>query len=275
MKADKHTPASGLPLAAGPSRLWRTLPLAFVIAGLCAFFLSGAHRYIGPEQLVQSRGELQALTRSHMALSLLVYAGIYVLAVTLSLPGALLLTIAGGFLFGGWIGGTVTVLAATTGATLLFQIARTSLGDILRRRSGPFLDRFRDGFQKDAASYMLFLRLVPIFPFWLVNLAPAILGVKTWTFFWTTLLGVIPGTYAYALAGAGLDSVVQAQKAAFDSCRAAGNSGCALSISPASLVTRELILGFAAIGVAALIPVVLKKWRGTGLPASQPRGRKS
>lgn len=275
MVEDRHPPDTGLPPAAGRSRFWRALPLVAIVAGLCAFFLSGAHRYISLEQLVHSRGDLQAFTHAHIVLSLLIYAGIYVMAVTLSVPGTLLLTVSGGFLFGVWIGGTVTVFAATSGATLLFLIARTTLGEILRRRSGPFLERFRNGFHSDAASYMLFLRLVPIFPFWLVNLAPAVLGVNTWTFFWTTLLGVIPGTYAYSLAGAGLDSVVQAHKAAFDACRAAGNSDCALNISPASLVTPELILGFAAIGIAALVPVVLKKWRGTTIQALRPRREKS
>ena len=254
-----ESPASDAAKASIWKRFW---PLALLAAGFAAFLLSGASKYLSFEFFLQSREQLANFTRGHLALSLLIYAAVYVAAVTLSIPGALLLTISGGFLFGGWLGGAVTVISATLGATCLFLIARSSLGETLAWRSGPWLERLRDGFREDAASYMLFLRLVPVFPFWLVNLAPALLGVPLATFLWTTFLGVIPGTFAYSLAGAGLDSVISAQKRAYESCMAAGGQTCKLAFSPGSLVTRELIIGFAAIGLAALIPVLLKKWRG-------------
>ncbi len=246
----------------------RFLPLAVLAAGLLAVLASGATKYLSIEYFLQSRTQIAAYTSQHIIGSLLIYAAVYVCAVALSVPGALLLTIAGGFLFGGWLGGTVTVVSATIGATMVFLIARSSLGISLSRRTGPWIDRMRDGFKEDAPSYMLFLRLVPVFPFWLVNLAPALLGVPLTTFAWTTFVGVIPGTYAYSLAGAGLDSVVMAQKHAHEACLAAGGQGCKLSLTPASLVTKEMILGFAAIGLAALIPVLLKKWRGRTPEAS-------
>ena len=249
---------SGSP-AGSPWR--RFLPLALLAAAFAGVWFSGAVKYLSFEYFLQSREYLAAYTRDHLALALLIYAAIYVAAVTLSIPGALLLTIAGGFLFGGWLGGLVTVLSATLGATCLFLIARSSLGTSLSRRSGPWIERLREGFREDAASYMLFLRLVPVFPFWLVNLAPALLGVPLVTFVWTTLAGVIPGTFAYSLAGAGLDSVITVQKRAHESCLAAGKAACKLDLSPGALVTREMIIAFAAIGLVALIPVVLKKWR--------------
>ena len=119
--------------------------------------------------------------------------------VALSLPGGAVLTLAGGFLFGWFIGGVASIIGATIGATIVFLIARSTIGDALAARAGPFLSRFRQGFQQDAFSYLLFLRLVPIFPFWLVNLAPGLLGVGFGTYVATTLLGIVPGTFAYSL----------------------------------------------------------------------------
>jgi uncharacterized membrane protein YdjX (TVP38/TMEM64 family) len=134
-------------------------------------------------------------------------------------------------------------------------------------KAGPFLSRFREGFQQDAFSYLLFLRLVPIFPFWLVNLAPGLLGVGFWTYVATTFLGIIPGTFAFSLAGSGLDSVIEAQQAARQSCLAkmgpGGQESCSYTLDPGALLTPELIAGLAALGVVALIPVAVKWFRRT------------
>ena len=138
-----------------------------------------------------------------MLLSLLAFVALYAAAVALSLPGGAVLTMAGGFLFGWLLGGIASILAATIGASIVFLIARSALGEFLAARAGPWLSRFRQGFQDDAFSYLLFLRLVPIFPFWLVNLAPGLLGVGFATYVATTFLGIIPGTFAFALAGSG------------------------------------------------------------------------
>ena len=94
----------------------------------------------------------------------------------------------------------------------------------MTERAGPWLQKFRAGFQRDAISYLLFLRLVPVFPFWLVNLALATTGVRLWTFTWTTFVGIVPGAIAFALAGAGLDSIAQAQKRVYEACVAAGGA---------------------------------------------------
>jgi uncharacterized membrane protein YdjX (TVP38/TMEM64 family) len=260
--------------ATGGASPWRYLPLAVLLFALAAVWLSGLTRYLSFEFLLKSRTDLDRLIAANLPLALLTYAAIYILVVALSVPGALILTIAGGFLFGGWTSGAVTVVAATIGATLVFLAARTSLGQTLAHRAGPWMERLRGGFAEDAASYMLFLRLVPVFPFWLVNLAPALLGVGLRTFVWTTLVGVLPGTFAYSLAGAGIDSVSAAQQQAYDACIQAGRESCTLSISPQQLVTRELILAFAAIGLVALIPVAVKKLRMRGKRVKSQGGSK-
>lgn len=258
-------PSTSQPGAARPSRAAlvarRFAPLAALAAVFAALWYSGFASQLSLANLVESRQTLAGRIEANLPLALASFAALYVAVVALSIPGASIMTLAGGFLFGGLLGGTVNSLSAATGAILIFLAARTSLGDALERRAGPWLARLRDGFREDAASYMLFLRLTPVFPFWLVNLAPAFLGVRLTTFAWTTLLGVLPATFAYSFAGAGLDSVARAQQDAFNACKAAGGAACKIEISPASLVTRELVFGLAAIGLAALIPVVMKKWR--------------
>ena len=131
-----------------------------------------------------------------------------------------MLTLAGGLLFGWLLGGIASMIGATLGAVIVFLIARSALSEVLAARAGPWLDRFREGFKQDAFNYLLFLQLVPIFPFWLVNLAPGLLGVSFATYLITTILGIIPGTFAYSLAGSGLDSIIAAQQSAHQSCLA-------------------------------------------------------
>jgi uncharacterized membrane protein YdjX (TVP38/TMEM64 family) len=144
----------------------------------------------------------------------------------------------------------------------LFQVAKSSFGDVLAKKAGPVLGRISEGFAQDAFNYLLFLRLVPAFPFWLVNIAPALANVKLKTFVSATLLGVIPGTFAFASVGAGLDSIITAQQATHAECVATKTAAdCPFELTISSLITTELLLAFAALGVVALIPVALKKWK--------------
>ena len=145
---------------------------------------------------------------AHPLLATLAFVVVYAGATALSLPGALFLTMAGGFLFGTWLGGLLSVIGATSGAVVLFLIARSSLGAALRDRAGPWLMRLEAGFRRDAFSYLLVLRLVPLFPFWLVNLVPALLDVPLSTFALATFVGIIPGGLVYASVGSGLGAVL-------------------------------------------------------------------
>lgn len=243
-------------------RLW---PLLLLIAATLFAFAMGWHRYLSLQVLAENREALRAYIGANMALSLAIFVAIYAVAIALSLPGGAVLTIAGGFLFGWLAGGLASIAAATIGATAVFLIARSALSEVLASRAGPWLSRFREGFQEDAFSYLLFLRLVPIFPFWLVNLAPGLLGVKFRTYVATTVLGIIPGTFAFALAGNGLDSVVEAQQAHYQSCLAKmgveGQESCSYTLEPGALLTPELIAGLVALGLVALIPVAVKWYR--------------
>ncbi len=248
------------------SALGRFGPLAALLTIAAFIYLMGWHRYFSFEQLASNREMITGTVRDHFLFSLLAYALIYAFVVALSLPVGSFFTILGGFLFGPLIGGTATVMSATAGALLIFFIARTSLGETLAERAGPWIEKLRDGFKDHALNYLLFLRLVPLFPFWLVNIAPALLGVKTSTYLIGTVIGIIPATYAFSYVGAGLGSVIDAQGRAYDSCMTKANMEgtvphCSISLNPGDLVTPELLLSFAALGVVALIPVALKKFR--------------
>ena len=248
---------------AAKSSLKRWAPVALLVAGIATAYASGAHKYLSLDTIAENRDSLMAYVSSNYIVSIGAFMLTYIIAVALSLPGALLLTILGGFLFGWAIGGTITVLAATAGGILIFLIAKTSLGDALTSKAGPWMEKLSGGFREDAFNYLLFLRLVPVFPFWLVNIAPAIAGVGLGTFAITTLIGIIPGTFAFSLAGSGLDSIIDAQKQVFDTCVAQnGAQNCTFSLDAGSLVTPQLLAAFAALGVVAIIPVVVKKLRG-------------
>ena len=232
------------------------------LAGLMALaFSQGWHNYLSLQTVSDNRDALQAFVADGLIVALLVYSAIYIVAVALSLPGGAVLTIVGGFLFGPWLGGSVTVVAATIGAVAVFAIARTSLGEPLAARAGPWLDKLRDGFTRNAMSYLLFLRLVPVFPFWLVNLAPAFLGVPLPTYVIGTLVGIIPGTFAFGFIGAGLDSIIEAQRLSYEACLADGGTDCKLTLDVGALVTPELLMALGGLGVVALIPVALERWR--------------
>jgi uncharacterized membrane protein YdjX (TVP38/TMEM64 family) len=243
-------------------RFW---PL-FLLVGACAFvFAMGWQRHLTLEELAARRGELSALIAENPVLSVLAFIGLYAVIVALSLPGGAVMTIAGGFLFGWFWGGVAAIIAATIGAIFVFLVARSTLGEALAGKAAPWLERLRKGFQEDAFSYLLFLRLVPAFPFWLVNLAPALLGVSLSTYALATLIGIIPGTFAYSIAGRGLDSLVEAQQAAHQSCLAKMGSNaqesCPFVLDPKALLTPELIAGLVALGLAAMLPLLIKRLR--------------
>lgn len=238
----------------------RWLAPALIVALMALAFALDLHSYLSLSQLAEHRSSLRAFTAEHLVAALLVFAAVYAGAVALSVPGASLLTMVGGLLFGWLLGGFAAVLAATLGAVAIFLVARSAFGDVLSRRAGPALTKLRDGFDADAFNYLLFLRLVPLFPFWLVNIAPAFANVRLRTFATATALGIVPGTFAFAFVGQGLDSVLDVQ-AQWQACiKGSATASCPEAPSLADLVTPELLLAIAALGLVALIPVGLKKW---------------
>jgi uncharacterized membrane protein YdjX (TVP38/TMEM64 family) len=247
-----------------PSALSRWAPL--IILGLLTAlaFSMGWHKYLSFKTVGLNYEALRVYIAENFVLALAIYMLTYIVAVALSLPGGLVLTLSGGLLFGWKFGTPATVVAATIGATIIFLVARSSFGEVLTAKAGPWLSKLSDGFKENALSYLLFLRLVPAFPFFVVNLVPAVLGVPLRTYVIGTFLGIIPATAAFSFLGSGLGSVVEAQNAAYHACRARAAADavdpCPYSIDTSALVTSDLIAAFVLLGVVALIPVIYKKW---------------
>lgn len=228
------------------SWLKRLLPFAALVAMAVAVFALGLDHYLSLNALRENRQVLSAFVADNRIGAILLYLTIYIVVVALSLPGATVLTLSGGLLFGTALGGTLTVIAATIGATVVFVIARGAFGDSLRRKVGPFIRRMEDGFHENAFSYLLLLRLVPAFPFWAANLVPAFLRVPVGIFMAATGIGIIPGTFVYTTFGAGLGDI-------FD----AGGE-----VNFSSLLSPSLIAGLVGLGLLALLPIAIRKWRG-------------
>ncbi|MFZ2103593.1 MAG: TVP38/TMEM64 family protein [Oricola sp.] len=231
------------------SALRRFAPLAVIVAGLVFAYAMGWQRFFSLTFLADSREMLQAFVADNYALSLAGFAAAYALAVAFSVPAASVLTIFSGFLFGWLVGGIVVAFAATAGATVVFLAARSAFGDFLRDKVGARVRRLAEGFEKDAFSYLLVLRLAPIFPFFVMNIAPALFHVSLRTYVTATFIGILPGTFAYAYLGQGIDSVLVAA-------RAAGNE-----VTVADLVTRDITLAFLVLAAFAAIPPIVKRFR--------------
>lgn len=195
------------------SRLRRWAPLILLaLAAAGAFFVF--RDALSLEALRDNRADLIAWRDQNYLRAAAAFMGGYALAVALSAPGAFWMTLAGGFLFGLWPGAPMIIVAATAGAMVIFWIARGSLGAALRERAGPWMRRVQKGFEEDAASWLLILRLTPVAPFFIVNILPALFGVKTRVFFWTTLIGIAPATAVYAWVGASLGEALASDELA-------------------------------------------------------------
>jgi len=221
----------------------RLIPAAVLVAGIVGFFAAGLDRYVSFDTLRDNRAALTAFVAAMPFAAVAVFATLYALSTAFSLPGGALLTVASGFLFGIWAGTAIVVVAATVGAVAVFLAAKTALGDSLRRRAGPTIQKMQDGFREDALSYLLVLRLVPLFPFFLVNLVPAFLGVPLRTYVLGTAIGIIPGTFVFTSVGAGLGSI-------FDSME---------EFSLAGALTPEVIAALVGLSLLSLLPVVYKR----------------
>lgn len=242
----------------------RFLPLGLIVLIAGAGYLLGWHRYLSLAHIVEHYDGLRSLIDANFALALASYMVLYVAIVALSLPGGVAATLTGGILFGWAVGGGAAVVAATTGASIVFWIVKSSLGRLLSQKAGPWLTRLRAGFEENALSYMLFLRLVPAFPFVAVNVAPALLGVRFRTYLIGTAIGILPATFAFAYLGAGLGAAIELQYHAHLECLAHQANepalDCPVGIDTSALPLTELGTAFVALALLALLPIAVKRW---------------
>lgn len=231
-------------------KIKRNLPLGLLLLGTASFFAFGLDDYLTFEMLRQHRGTLLAFVDERRLVALLAYTAIYAAVIALSLPGGTVMTIAGGFLFGVVQSSICVVIGATAGATVVFLVAKTALGDPLRAKAGPWLKTLERGFRKSAFSYLLFLRLMWVFPFFIVNLVPAFLGIPLRTYVAATAIGILPAVVVYSTVGAGLGSIL--------------DSGERFTAS--SIMTGQLVAGLTGLALLALAPVAYKKWKRRSPP---------
>lgn len=230
-------------------RLIRLAPVGILVLGLAIGYALGLQKYLSLGYLAEQRQALRAYVDSNAVWSALLFVGAYILAVAFSFPAASVLTIFGGFLFGWLLGGALVAVGATVGASILFLATRSAFGSFLRQRVDGVVKKLADGFRKNAFSYLFVIRLAPVFPFFVVNIAAALFDISLGRFVAATFFGILPGTFAYAYLGQGVDSVLVAAQAA----------GREAQIS--DLVTREITIAFFALAVVALIPTVVKQVR--------------
>jgi uncharacterized membrane protein YdjX (TVP38/TMEM64 family) len=220
--------------------LGRWAPLILVAGALIVGYAAGLDRDLSLNALRGYRADLSRLVAHNGAMAATLYVLAYVLAVALSFPGASVLTVAGGMMFGAVIGSVLAAFAATTGSVVIFLAARGSAGEVVAHRAGARIRALRAGFRANGFSYLLVLRLAPILPFWLVNLAAALFDLPLRTYVAATALGILPGTIAYSYFGEGL--------------------GTALDRGEPSLPWK-LPFAAAVLGALMLLPAILRRRR--------------
>jgi uncharacterized membrane protein YdjX (TVP38/TMEM64 family) len=223
----------------------RWITLVFIVSGLISFYYFHGYEYLNFETLKKYHTTLHLWSDQHYLLSVILYILIYNVAVAFSIPGAVFITLAGGFLFGP-VATIYVLIGATLGATLLFLAVRAALGKWLTRGAAAWVKKMERGFQENAFNYLLVLRLIPLFPFWAINIAAALLAVQPKVFVTATFLGIIPGAFVYVMVGSSLNELFKT------------NQPPNLSIIFSPLVLLPLI----GLAILALLPVFYKRWKG-------------
>lgn len=220
-------------------KLKKWLPLFILVMLIAAAYNSPLKEYLSFEYIQQNRDHLLELNSRHPLLFPLAFIGIYTASTALSLPFGTVLAVVGGFLFGPYIGLFHVLIGATLGATILFIIAENTAGDALEKKAGKFYHKAEKRFKENATSYMLFMRLVPLFPFAIVNILPALFNIPLRTYVWTTFIGIIPGTFAHTYFGQALSETTSIQ----------------------NIVSKEMIIALCLLGGLALLPILIKQFK--------------
>ena len=221
-----------------PSSMGKILTGIIFVIGIGAFVYFDLGQYLSLDSLKANRDLLLNYTETNYVMAVTMFILIYILQTTFSLPGGAILTLTGGFLFGSLMGTFFVNIGATAGATLAFLAARYILRDWVERKFGDLLGPIQSGFAKNAFSYLMTLRLIPAFPFFLVNLVSGLTRVNLGTYVLATSIGIIPGSFVFAFAGRQLGSIN----------------------SLSEIASPPVLLAFTLLGLLALMPVAYRKW---------------
>lgn len=226
---------------------WKRLtPVFVVIVLLGTFFAFGGQKYVSLDALRDNQDVLKAFVADNYVIAVAGFAFIYAALVAISFPGAGFLSIFAGFLFGIVTGTLAVVVGATIGATIIFLIARFAFKDFFRSKAGPFIEKFENGLKENEISYLFIVRLIPIFPFFIVNIVPALFDVKVRNYALTTLFGIIPGSLVYVSVGNGIGAAL----------------GAGEDVPLKGLMFRPEVIGpIIGLILLSLIPVAYKKYK--------------
>lgn len=224
----------------------RFLPVTIIIMLILVVYLSGFTCYLTVDHFAYVHQTTSHYAQAHPILGPLLFIGIYILYVSLALPGIFLVAIMGGGLFPQPLSTIYVVLAETIGGTILYFSARLAAGDFLKQRTAPFLHQMEKEFQENEISYLFFLRLNPVIPLWLVNIAPALFNIHYPTFLWTTLAGSAPGSFVFTQIGAGLTHLMNSHEFNFY-----------------TIFNNKVNIALVSLLLLALLPILIKKGRSS------------
>ncbi len=224
-------------IPAGGSSTGKIMIGVAIAVAIGTFFYFDLGRFLSLNSLKEHRDQLLAFTEANYVAAVVLFIAVYIAVTGLSLPGAVILTLAGGFLFGSVVATLFVNIGATTGATLAFLAARYLLRDWVEQKFGNTLGPIQAGFSKNAFNYLMTLRLIPLFPFFLVNMVSGLTRVSLGTYVTATALGIIPGSFVFAYAGRQLGSINSLQE----------------------IASPNVLLAFTLLGLLALVPVLYKK----------------
>jgi uncharacterized membrane protein YdjX (TVP38/TMEM64 family) len=247
--ADRPENSEAMPARRG--HFLRFLPAALILAGFLLGYTLGWHERVSLQELAVERETLKQFVADNPVLAPMGFVVLYAVAIAFSFPIAAVLTVISGFLFGWLAGALYAIVAATAGGTTLFLASRTAFGGFLRERAGGTAKKLARGFEEDAFSYLLVLRLAPFIPFFVVSIAPALFNVRLRTFLAATLIGILPGAFSFAWLGQGLDSILIAA-------RAAGRQ-----VTLSELVTPEITVALLALTLVVVLATIVRKVRGS------------
>lgn len=220
------------------------LPLVLIVVLAIIVWFSGLRDYFSFALLKEHQQTLELYVLNNKIMAILIYVGLYIMVVALSIPGATFMTLVGGFFFNQILGTFLVVSAATIGATILFLGTKLASQDLVKEKAGPWVQKMQKGFKENATYYLLTLRLIPIFPFVAINLVAAILQISLRTFILGTFFGIIPGSFVYVSIGVGLHDILQKEE-----------------FSVNVLLEPKILLALIGLGVLALLPVVYKYYK--------------
>jgi uncharacterized membrane protein YdjX (TVP38/TMEM64 family) len=218
----------------------RIIVVTIFALAIFAFFYFDLNQYVTFENIKANRDKLLAYTEQHFATAVGIFMLLYLLQTTFSLPGGAILSVTGGFLFGPVLGTLIVIVPATIGATLAFLAARYLFRDWVERKFGDRIAPLQEGFAKNGFTYLLTLRLIPLFPFFLVNLVAGLSRISLKTYVVATAIGIIPGTFVFANAGRQLGTIN----------------------SLSEIASPKVLLAFTLLGLVALLPILYQKFRG-------------